>query len=365
VFLRILRGQCFHRLLENFTFFLYNRVIAENWKKVPNIEKKQLVPLILAPMAGVTDYAFRELIRYAVPDCVDRFYTEMVSVKGLLNKNRASYRTLPKPHETTTVQLFGFDPANFPRAIEIVFACAPKTEGIDINAACPVRKVVRNGAGAALAKNLPTLRRILEVSEPLVHAEGRRLTLKIRKGWETDPNYLEIISMAMDCGVDAVALHGRTVEQGYSGAADSTVLGQLPADECARILWSGDIVDSDSLEKVGRYPIAGVLIGRASIGNPWIFRELKTWIDGFPFVLPTVEERIRTIERHISLMEAEMRRERVCGAFKKFVSGYTKGIPMARSARNRLLMSTELDELKKGLFALLYENENLIPVEEG
>jgi nifR3 family TIM-barrel protein len=332
---------------------------------VPNIYKIPDIPLILAPMAGVTDFAFRELTRTAVPGCVDRFYTEMVSVKGLLNKNRASYRTLPKPHETTTVQLFGFDPADFPRAIEIAFACAPKTEGIDINAACPVRKVVRNGAGAALAKNLPTLRRILEVSEPLVHAEGRRLTLKIRKGWETDPNYLEIISMAMGCGVDAIALHGRTVEQGYSGMADVTVLDRIPEVERSRILWSGDIIDPGSLEKATRCPIAGVLIGRASIGNPWIFQELKNAIGGKPYTPPAAEERIRTIESHVALMEGEMRRERICGAFKKFVSGYTKGIPMARSARNRLLMSTELDELKKGLFALLYENENLIPVEEG
>ncbi|HPE42403.1 MAG TPA: hypothetical protein PKZ34_04895, partial [Thermotogota bacterium] len=93
--------------------------------------------------------------------------------------------------------------------------------------------------------------------------------------------------------------------------------------------------------------------------------ELKNAIGGKPYTPPAAEERIRTIESHVALMEGEMRRERICGAFKKFVSGYTKGIPMARSARNRLLMSTELDELKKGLFALLYENENLIPVEEG
>jgi len=191
------------------------------------------------------------------------------------------------------------------------------------------------------------------------------LTLKIRKGWDSDHNFHEIITMAIGCGVDAVALHGRTVEQGYSGEADSTVLGRIPVDECSRVLWSGDIVDPDSLENVARYPIAGVLIGRASIGNPWIFRELKTRIDGHPFVLPTAEERLRTIERHIALMEADMRRERVCGAFKKFVLGYTKGKPMARLARNRLLMSTDIEELKTGLFAFLCEHETLSRVEEG
>ena len=323
------------------------------------------VPLILAPLAGVTDYAFRELTRTTVPDGADGFYTAMVSVKGLLNKNRGSFRTLPKLGERAVIQLFGADPADFPKAIEIVLARAPNAVGIDINAACPVRKVVRNGAGAALAKDLPTLRRILEAAEPPAHAAGRRLTLKIRKGWEANVNYREVITMAIGCGVDAVALHGRTVEQGYSGTADLTVLDEIPQAECSRVLWSGDIVDPPSLARVARFPIAGVLIGRASIGNPWIFRELKSAILGKDYRPPDAQERVCAIERHIALMEGEMRRDRICGAFKKFVVGYTKGIPMARPTRNRLLMSTELDELLKGLYAFLYENETAIPVGEG
>jgi nifR3 family TIM-barrel protein len=322
------------------------------------IVKNSSVSIGLAPMAGVTDWSFRELTRKTTGESVDFFYTEMVSAKGLIHKNKVSFKALPAETEEVVVQLFGSDPEDILQAAGRVLERCPFIVGIDINAACPVKKVVKNGAGAALLKNTGRLREILEKIEPLVHSSGKRLSIKIRKGWDSDTNYADVIEIARHAGADYIAIHGRTVEQGYSGKADVLVLEQIPGD-LRDIIWSGDVVDSVSLEMVIRYPVCGILIGRASIGNPWVFKELKAQTTGGIYVPPTIEERIEAVDTHIRLMSEMIRYEKLCGTFKKFVVGYTRGRYLAKSLRNQLLMSTDIDQLRDGLVRFLKESESI------
>jgi len=171
-------------------------------------------------MAGITTGPYREIVRRKSEGKADIIFTEMISARGVLEFNRVSLDMLPRRDEECHVQLFGNSPDDFVKATQFILEHFPNITGIDINAACPVKKVVRNGAGASLVSDLPKLREILSGMAGPLHEKDKWLSLKIRKGWEGAENYMRVFNICEEYGADFLSIHGRTVEQGYSGRAD-------------------------------------------------------------------------------------------------------------------------------------------------
>ncbi|HPE70052.1 MAG TPA: tRNA-dihydrouridine synthase family protein, partial [Thermotogota bacterium] len=321
-------------------------------------------PLIaLAPMAGITDAPFRELVHLVSGGAADFLYTEMISARGICMQNRATLRMLPSPEEKRVlVQLFGEDPSDFEEAARLVFLNAPGAIGVDVNAACPVKKVIRNNGGASLARDIPRLRNILQALRPLTKSAGKKLSLKIRMGWQpssdeggtADP--LPVLRLAEECGVDFVALHGRTVQQKYAGHADPSVLPGILNSLSLPLFWTGDIFSpEDALQVCKNYPVAGVLVARGSLGNPWFFEDFQRLWSGEIHEPPQHPpgQRMQVIRLHLDLLLKVFPPSKVAGQFKKFVAGYTHGLPHAREKRHWILQAQNLEELEHRLFSTL------------
>lgn len=292
------------------------------------------VPIFLAPMAGVTDSAFRRLCKTMnCPLCV----TEMVSAKGIHYKSEKTLAmlSLNEDEGPTAVQLFGSEP-------DIVAEAARYIENlgtfdmIDFNMGCPAPKIVKNGEGAALMKN-PRL--AFDILRALASAVKIPVTVKMRKGFdEANANAVEIAKIAESAGVAAVTVHGRTREQYYSGRADWETIARVKDAVKIPVIGNGDVRSADDLDAMFRATNCdGVMIGRAAEGNPWIFRELSAYYRTKTKIPPpTLQERIDVMLRHLAMLVAdkgeyvgirEMRRHAVC---------YTKGITGAARLREEI-----------------------------
>jgi nifR3 family TIM-barrel protein len=279
--------------------------------------------VFLAPMAGITNLPFRTLAREF--GCGLAF-TEMISANGLVRKTNKSYRyLLSSPHDKPLgVQIFGADPSVLCEAAQMVADAG--ADLIDINMGCPVRKVVKTGAGAALLKEPDRVRRILQA---IRKATSLPLTVKLRSGWHRgETRALEIASIARDCGVDAVILHPRTADQGYSGAADWSVIEAVKKELHSPVIGSGDIRSpEDAYRMIRTTGCDGIMVGRAALGNPWLFREIIKHLEERKSVLPpSGAEREKVIRRHME-MEINYSGESLgLRNFRKHLLWYTKGI---------------------------------------
>lgn len=297
--------------------------------------------LILAPMAGVTDLPFRVLCR---EEGCGLLYTEMVSAKAILYKNKNTKELLEvDPSERPiAVQLFGSDP-------QILAAMAHQIEDgpydlIDLNMGCPVPKVAGNGEGSALMKN-PKL--VEEILSAMVRSVKKPVTVKFRKGFDDDHvNAVEIAKIAESCGVAAVAVHGRTREQYYSGTADWDIIRQVKAAVGIPVIGNGDIFTPQDakrcLEETG---CDGLMIGRGARGNPWIFRRTAHYLEtGELLPEPTGAEIGNMILRH-ARMQVKMKGEYIgMKEMRKHVAWYTAGLPHSASMRRA---SNELETLEQ------------------
>lgn len=317
--------------------------------KIGNVELEN--NLILAPMAGVTDLPFRMLCK---EQGCGLLYTEMVSAKAILYNNRNTKELLKVREEERpiAVQLFGSDP-------DIVSDMAAQIEDgpydiIDINMGCPVPKVVNNGEGSALMKNPKLVEAILS---SMVKKLKKPVTVKFRKGFDEDHiNAVEIARIAESCGVSAVAVHGRTREQYYSGKADWKIIRQVKEAVKIPVIGNGDIwKPEDAKRMMEETGCDGLMIARGAQGNPWLFGRINHYLDtGELLPEPDREEICRMIMRHARL-QTELKGE-IPGMkeMRKHIAWYTAGLPHSagiRRACNQVETLPELAALLQGKLA--------------
>lgn len=291
-------------------------------------------PFILAPMAGVTDAASRLLAKEMGCALV---YTEMVSAKGLVYENEHTEEMLytAKEERPVAIQIFGSDPMFMAKAAQMVEKTG-MADIIDINMGCPAPKVVKGGDGSALMRD-PAL--AYEVMRAVVDAVHLPVTVKFRKGWDANSvNAVEIACLAERAGVSAVAVHGRTREQYYSGSCDPAVIADVVKAVSIPVIGNGDIrTPQDAVRMMDKTGCQAVMIGRASEGNPWIFREMKHyWETGELLPKPTVVERCAMIRRHLALQMKQKGDYIGLREMRKHAAWYTKGLPDSAQFRQKI-----------------------------
>nr|WP_146825677.1 tRNA dihydrouridine synthase DusB [Aeromicrobium flavum] len=295
------------------------------------------VPVVLAPMAGVTNVAFRRL-------CAEQgaglYVCEMITTRGLVEGDRVSLSmlTFAEGEQVRSVQLYGIDPDTVGRAVEIL--CADHgVDHVDLNFGCPVPKITRKGGGSALPWKATLLGQILTAAVRAAEPYGVPVTMKTRKGIDEDHlTYLDAGRIAQDTGCAAIALHGRTAAQHYSGRADWDAIGELKAAVDIPVLGNGDIWEaSDALAMVEHTGCDGVVVGRGCLGRPWLFRDLAAAFEGRTVAtLPPLGEVMAVMRRHAELLGEWLGEERGCVEFRKHVAWYLKGFPAGSSVREQL-----------------------------
>ncbi|MDA8126715.1 MAG: tRNA dihydrouridine synthase DusB [Deltaproteobacteria bacterium] len=275
----------------------------------------------LAPMAGVTDLPFRTVVRSF--GCGLAF-TEMVSARGLLTGGKTCrYLDSSPADKPLGVQLFGTDPATLAEAARI--AAEKGADLLDVNMGCPVKKVVKTGSGAAL---MCEPERVAAILKAMRAATDLPLTVKIRAGWRPRSiNALEIGRIAEGCGVDAVILHPRTADQGFSGLSDWRLIGALKAQLRIPVIGSGDVRSpADAARMVAETGCDGVMIGRGIMGNPWIIGNILFHLAGEAVCEPTLADRETVIARHLALAVEHYGEKVGTREFRKHLLWYTKGL---------------------------------------
>ena len=296
--------------------------------KIGNIEIENC--LALGPMAGVTDLPFRLLCKEM--GC-NMLYTEMVSAKAILykNKNTKELLNIDKNEHPVGVQLFGSDP-------DIMAQIAAQVEEgecdfIDINMGCPVPKIVNNGEGSALLKQ-PKL--VEEILTKMVKAVNKPVTVKIRKGFENGTVYaVEIAKIAESCGVSAIAVHGRTREQYYSGKADWDGIKDVKKAVKIPVIGNGDIFSAEDAKAMKEYTgCDGLMVARGARGNPWIFREIKEYLEnGNVIDKPKINDIREMIIRHAKMLVDYKGEYTGIREMRKHIAWYTAGLPHSAELR--------------------------------
>ncbi|NPU86425.1 MAG: tRNA dihydrouridine synthase DusB [Syntrophaceae bacterium] len=310
----------------------------------------------MAPMAGVTNLPFRLIARSC--GCGMAF-TEMVSANGLIRATRKTlhYLDMAPKDRPLGVQIFGSDPQVMAWATRIVTDAG--ADMVDVNMGCPVKKVVKTGSGAALMKDPARAEAILrEVRK----ATPLPLTVKIRAGWNSQSiNAVEIAEIAERCGVDGITVHPRTAVQGYGGSADWTLIARVREAVAVPVIGNGDVRHpADALNMMRRTGCDAVMIGRACLGNPWIFDRINVLrTEGRCPDPPEPEEKMRVIIRHLDLEISAMGEQAGIRSFRKHALWYTKGDRGGAQIRNvagRLSEKRELLELLRSFYGLERES---------
>jgi nifR3 family TIM-barrel protein len=310
-------------------------------------------PVVLAPMAGITNAAYRRL-------CAEQgaglYVCEMITSRGLVEGDETTKKMLvfDELESVRSVQLYGTDPVYIGKAVEIL--CADHgVAHVDLNFGCPVPKVTRKGGGGALPWKRGLLGEVLEHAVAAAAPYDVPVTMKTRKGLDDDHlTYLDAGRIAQETGVAAIALHGRTVQQAYSGEADWDAIAALVDHVDIPVLGNGDIWEAaDALRMVEQTGAAGVVVGRGCLGRPWLFRDLAAAFHGEDVAtLPTLGEVKAMMRRHAELLSEHMGEERGCKEFRKHITWYLKGFPAGGELRHQLALVdslASLDELLAGL----------------
>ncbi|TFV52111.1 tRNA dihydrouridine synthase DusB [Blastococcus sp. TF02A-35] len=305
--------------------------------------------VVLAPMAGITNPAFRTLCREFGAGL---YVCEMITTRALVERNEKTLRMIratTDEKDAFSVQLYGVDPATVGRAVGMLVdegVAGTRPAHIDLNFGCPVPKVTRKGGGSALPWHRVLLRDI--VREAVRAAKDVPVTIKTRIGIDADHvTYLDAGRVAQDEGAAAITLHGRTADQLYSGTANWGPIARLVEAVDIPVLGNGDIWEADdALRMVAETGCAGVVIGRGCLGRPWLFGDLAAAFAGETRrALPTFREVAAVMHRHAQLLAEEHGEQHGCSDFRKHVAWYLKGFSVGGDVRRALAMVSSLDEL--------------------
>jgi nifR3 family TIM-barrel protein len=319
--------------------------------KIGNVDLGEF-PLLLAPMEDVSDPPFRALCKQYGADMM---YTEFISVEGLIRDASKSVQKLDiYPEERPVgIQIFGANLDSMMRAAEIVEEANP--EVLDINYGCPVKKVVNKCAGAGILKDIP---KMVELTKAVVKSTNLPVTVKTRLGWDANSIKInEVAERLQDTGIKALSIHGRTRQQMYKGEADWTLIGEIKNNPRIHIpiFGNGDINSPEKAEEYrARYGVDGIMIGRAAIGNPWIFAQIKHYFKtGEHLPEPTLKDKLKAVRQHIT-HSVEWKGE-VLGILemRRHYTNYFRGLRNIKYYRSRLVQENNLDTI----FQILSEIE--------
>ena len=311
--------------------------------KIRDIELGEF-PLLLAPMEDVSDPPFRALCKKYGADLM---YTEFISSEGLIRDAAKSVQKLDiyEYERHVGIQIFGYDIDSMRTAAEIIEKTNPDI--IDINYGCPVKKVTCKGAGAGLLQDIP---KMVKMTEEIIKATKLPVTVKTRLGWDDQTKYVvDTAERLQDVGIEAISIHGRTRKQLYKGEADWSLIADVKNNARMHIpvFGNGDITTPEkALEYRKRYGVDGIMIGRASIGYPWIFNEIKHFMNtGEHLAAPGIKERIQITKEHL-VMSVDWKGETLgIAEMKRHYTNYFKGIANFKEHRLKLVTSSSFQEV--------------------
>jgi len=302
-------------------------------------------PLILAPMEEISDPPFRMICKNFGADMV---YSEFISSEAIIRKIPKSLRkaVIFTEERPIAIQIYGYNEKSMKEAAEHVEQLNP--DFIDLNFGCPVKKVITKGAGAGALKDIPNL---VKMAESVVRSTKIPVTVKTRLGWDNDSICIpELAEMLQDVGIQALAIHARTAKQKYQGKADWSWIGKTLENPRLKIpvFGNGDVINAEiALEMKNKYPVSGIMVGRAAVGNPWLFSQIKHYFEKnelLPF--PSINERIDVCYGHL-LKSAQWKNEQYAvREHRKYYKNYFKGLADFRIFKMKLMEVYGIEEVK-------------------
>lgn len=309
--------------------------------------------IFLAPMAGVTDRAFREI---AVKFGAGYVVSEMISSKAISFRDKKTIQLmeLSEKERPCAIQIFGDDPEIIAKAAK--FAILQNPDAIDINMGCPAPKVNKSGAGALLMKN-PKL--CFEIVNKVKKAVNIPVTVKIRKGWdEQSVNAVEIAKICEEAGADAIAVHAKTRVQMYSGKCDLEKIAKVKAVVNVPVIGNGDVTNAwDAIEMFQKTNCDYIMIGRAAIGNPFIFDEINCKLQGKEYIYPSIKEKMNTMREHITNLCVQKGEYIGMKEARRHICMYIKGLKNAANFRNLACKLENLDQFERFISEVLAEQD--------
>jgi len=321
------------------------RLLAEVGREVRPFKIRDVEispPLVLSPMAGVTDVPFRALLKRR--GGVGLTVSEFISVEGLTRNNPKSKRQMRffDYERPFAVQIFGGQPERMRMAAEMAEEVG--ADILDVNCGCPAPKVVKHGGGSGLLRDLPRLETILKEIKKAIRVP---LTIKIRAGYyDSNRNAVEVARLAEACGVEHIALHGRTKEQAYKGLADWDLVRQIKEAVSVPVSGSGDVLTvEDAFRRWRETGCDGILIGRGAMANPWIFRQVEDALNGREPFQPTLEDKRAVLIEYFELLRADMPEFAAVGRMKQLAGQFTKGLAGGARFRQVIYHSHSVTEV--------------------
>lgn len=338
--------------------------------KIGSIELKH--GLLLAPMAGFTDYSFRKICKecgaeYTVSEMVSAkalCYEEMSKKNPLSPSKTAPLAAVRKEENPMAIQLFGSEPEFVAKAAAMietmnyrscVSECAPVA--IDINMGCPMHKIVGNGEGSALMRDPDLAARIVDATAKAL--KEIPVTVKIRAGWDADhKNAVEVARRVESAGAALICVHARTREQMYNPGIDMEIISSVKSAVKIPVIGNGDVTSAESaLQMLTETKCDGIMIGRGTLGNPWIFEEIAARLEGREYTAPSLEDRISACLRHVALIREDKGEYTGSAEIKKHAALYVKNVRQAASVRDRIMKSHSTAEIEEIVGALLQNNQ--------